>query len=347
MIFNKFSLDHIYNGYFTIIFNNADIVSHDSQTDYQDILFTLFDSNTNELVTSLQNNFFKPLNKLIFTIPVVNEFDNAPAKCSLFDSAPWINTLCYYRGLKNTLFTDSLKTLINNPLSSWTISLTLKTNKNHVNEIHKALIQFNDILMQNCQTKLTCVKIFHYQHNSYDELVLLVSNDSNPIFYGHVTGLITKKEEIPMLNPAVADIGSIVNDVQYAELDTHLLNVNYEQLTKQIISLDPQVNFINAINKVISKVKSNPLYCNLKHYLYKDPNSNLDSFNNFSFNLDFYQMVQLASFIDDKYLSINKFANNEYSRLSDDPNILKSQQVKLQKFKDQYPDVLNYLSQFI
>lgn len=329
MIFNKFSLDHIYNGYFTIIFNNTNIVSHNSQTDYQDILFTLFDSNTNELITSLQNNFFKPLNKLIFTIPVVNEFDNAPAKCSLFDSAPWINTLCYYRGLKNTLFTDSLKTLINNPLSSWTISLTLKTNKSHVNEIHKALIQFNDILMQNCQTKLTCAKIFHYQHNSYDELVLLVSNDSNPIFYGHATGLITK------------------NDVQYAELDTHLLNVNYEQLTKQIISLDPQVNFTNAINKVISKVKSNPLYCNLKRYSYKNPYSDLDFFNNFGFNLDFYQMIQLASFIDDKYLSINKFANNEYSRLSDDPNILKSQQVKLQKFKDQYPDVLNYLSQFI
>ena len=135
--------------------------------------------------------------------------------------------------------------------------------------------------------------------------------------------------------------------MQYAELDTHLLNVNYEQLTKQIISLDPQVNFTNAINQVISKVKSKPLYCNLKRYSYKNPYSDLDFFNNFGFNLDFYQMIQLASFIDDKYLSINKFANNEYSRLSDDPNILKSQQVKLQKFKDQYPDVLNYLSQFI
>lgn len=337
MIFNKFSLDHIYNGYFTIIFNNANIVSHDSQTDYQDILFTLFDSNTNELVTSLQNNFFKPLNKLIFTIPVVNEFNNAPAKCSLFDSAPWINTLCYYRGLKNTLFSDSLKTLINNPLSSWTISLTLKTNKSHVNEIHKALIQFNDILMQNCQTKLTCAKIFHYQHNSYDELVLLVSNDSNPIFYGHATGLITKKEEI---NPLIAN-------VRYVQLDTHLLNVNHKRLAEQIILLDPEVNFTNAINKVISKVKSNPLYCNLKRYSYKNFYSDLDFFNNFGFNLDFYQMVRLASFIDDKYLSINKFADNGYSRLSDDPSVLKSQQVKLQKFKDQYPDVLNYLSQFI
>lgn len=337
MIFNKFSLDHIYNGYFTIIFNNTNIVSQDSQTDYQDILFTLFDSNTNALVTSLQNNFFKPLNKLIFTIPVVNEFDNAPAKCSLFDSGPWINTLCYYRGLKNTLFSDSLKTLINNPLSSWTISLTLKTNKSHVNEIHKALIQFNDILMQNCQTKLTCAKIFHYQHNSYDELVLLVSNDSNPIFYGHATGLITKKEEI---NPLIAN-------VRYVQLDTHLLNVNHKRLAEQIILLDPEVNFTNAINKVISKVKSNPLYCNLKRYSYKNFYSDLDFFNNFGFNLDFYQMVRLASFIDDKYLSINKFANNEYSRLSDDPSVLKSQQVKLQKFKDQYPDVLNYLSQFI
>lgn len=337
MIFNKFSLDHIYNGYFTIIFNNANIVSHDSQTDYQDILFTLFDSNTNELVTSLQNNFFKPLNKLIFTIPVVNEFDNAPAKCSLFDSGPWINTLCYYRGLKNTLFTDSLKTLINNPLSSWTISLTLKTNKSHVNEIHTALIQFNDILMQNCQTKLTCAKIFHYQHNSYDELVLLVSNDSNPIFYGHATGLITKKEEI---NPLIAN-------VRYVQLDTHLLNVNHKRLAEQTILLDPEVNFTKAINKVISKVKSNPLYCNLKRYSYKNFYSDLDFFNNFGFNLDFYQMVRLASFIDDKYLSINRFANNEYSRLSDDPSVLKSQQVKLQKFKDQYPDVLNYLSQFI
>lgn len=337
MIFNKFSLDHIYNGYFTIIFNNINIVSQDSQTDYQDILFTLFDSNTNELVTSLQNNFFKPLNKLIFTIPVVNEFDNASAKCSLFDSDPWINTLCYYRGLKNTLFTDSLKTLINNPLSSWTISLTLKTNKSHVNEINKALIQFNDILMQNCQTKLTCAKIFHYQHNSYDELVLLVSNDSNPIFYGHATGLITKKEEI---NPLIAN-------VRYVQLDTHLLNVNHKRLAEQIILLDPEVNFTNAINKVISKVKSNPLYCNLKRYSYKNFYSDLDFFNNFGFNLDFYQMVRLASFIDDKYLSINKFADNGYSRLSDDPSVLKSQQVKLQKFKDQYPDVLNYLSQFI